>query len=793
MRLLTTTMCHEHTITLWCLVVSLLCAPISAHVTCTTAHAARPLHHLSPSRSKQSKLRQRHGRLVRAILQGGEWCCAAATLRVEEQQGAGKRTSPPPTPTGTVWQRMGDRSTRRRLDPRRMKVGKAPKDHVHIGLCLLYSGSGFRGLQIQVHAPTCHTVEGVLIQALKDTGIITDVVRGRPAGDHHHFARSCRTDRGVHAIRNMVSLFVPREAFEKMGQAEGICEKLNRQLPATVRVANVLQLSNNFIPRHCCNRRVYRYMLPLYALLPPCDTWASVDKYYPGCLAHVQALAGEAAAAERTMYGIPYADLGKIEHDVPSADAEGSPSSWLRELQANTDRCNQVLRSHFTGSRRYHNFSVDIDSNRCGVSAKVVQPTTDEALRAIYRSEVCPRLFFFPCSTKGGAADEAAVPLHGESRTEYDTNLLRYPQRMPTTEEGTNDGSSAASTATLPTSTSSSTVACPLPKATVLPFLFFQIEGCSFLFNMIRKIIGSVLAVCRGSRESILEEALSPERRVTTPLAPGPYLYLAQSTYHGYDRSVRGAGNAHPPGRFTTVQDAWGGAVSELAELFAFRNIAADIVDVDLNAMPPLDDILAARDRALVASRPHTVVEDAHLADMKEYKPVRPTRIPWPASSEMTVFLRLLRVHNWNVRPIPLDPSCKALREVKNRKERSTTSSVVAAALPGAQTGKAEGVDEGINNSNEAAREQAATSTDGASKIHIERGGRGGVPESGEDGWLYVTDTPEEAVLQRQVYFASWCKRTRPWEYDDSTERPLMHGEDVGTEDDVEDGNDSSA
>ncbi|CAG9576314.1 pseudouridylate synthase-like protein [Leishmania major strain Friedlin] len=688
---------------------------------------------------------------------------------------------------------MRGKTARRRPDPRRMMVGKAPKNCVHIGLCVLYSGSGFRGLQIQVHAPTCHTVEGVLIQALKDAGIIADVVRGRPAGEHHHFARSCRTDRGVHAIRNMVSLFVPKEVFEKMGQAEGICEKLNRQLPATVRVANVMQLSGSFIPRHCCNRRVYRYMLPLYALLPPCDTWAAVDKYYPGCLAHVQALAEEAAAAQRTQYSIPYVDLEKMNAVARPADAQALPSSWLRDLKASADRCNQVLRSHFTGSRRYHNFSVDIDSNRSGVSAKVIQPTTDEALRAIYRSEVCPRLFFFPCSTKGGAADEAPVPVHGESRTEYDMNLLRYPPRTPTSPEDTVGGSAAASTTTTPTGTSTTPATCLSPNTTALPFLFFQIEGCSFLLNMIRKIIGSVLAVCRGARESILEDAFSPECRVTTPLAPGPYLYLAQSTYHGYDRSIGGAGNAHQPGRLKTVQDAWGGAVSEAAELFAFHKIAADIVDVDLNAMPPLDDILAARDRAREASRPHTAVEDAHLAEMKEYKPVLPTRIPWPASSDMTVFLRLLRVHNWNVRPIQLDPACKALREIKNRKERLTASSVAAAASPGAEASKAGEADGGDTRANEATVEQAATPTGDAWRIRSEGSSTGGVPEGGEDGWLYVADTPEEASVQRQAYFASLWKRARPWEYDDATGKSLIHGGEVGTEDDFDDGDGSTA
>ncbi|KAG5476347.1 hypothetical protein LSCM1_04049 [Leishmania martiniquensis] len=687
---------------------------------------------------------------------------------------------------------MKGKSARRRLDPRRITVGKAPKDHVHIGLCLLYSGSGYRGLQIQVHAPTCHTVEGVLLQALKDAGAIADVVRGRPAGEHHHFARSCRTDRGVHAIRNMVSLFVPKVVFEELGQVEGICEKLNRKLPSTIRVASVMRLSGNFIPRHCCNRRVYRYMLPLYALLPPSDTWTTVEKYYPGCLADAQVLAQEAVAAHHTQHGIPYVDLAKMNLDAPSADAQARPLSWLCDLRENTDLCNHILRTHFTGARRYHNFSVDIDSNRSGTSAKAIEPTEDEALRVIYRSEVCPRLFFFSCATSGGAADEAPVPLHGESWAEYDRNLRSYPPPMPAAADVSN-GCGSADSATTAFSVASATPHVRLPPdVTVLPFLFFQIEGGSFLLNMIRKVVGSLLAVCRGASESVLKDALSPERRVTTPLAPGPYLYLAQSTYHGYDRSIGGADHGQP-GRLTTVQASWDGAVGEAAEAFAFHKIAADIVDVDLNAMPPLDDILAARDRALEATRPHTAVEDAHLSEMKEYRPVLPTRIPWPASSEMTVFLRLLRVHNWNVRPIRLDPDCKALREVKNKKSCAARCEAAVASSMETEASKAGEVDVSDTSTTEATTKQAAIAADVASVAPSEEMGSGGVPEGGEDGWVYVADTPLEASAQRQAYFVSCWKRARLWEYGNAPRKTLTGGGDVGSEGDVGNSDDGVA
>ncbi|KPI85914.1 pseudouridylate synthase-like protein [Leptomonas seymouri] len=664
---------------------------------------------------------------------------------------------------------MKGRDGRRRPDQRRVSLAKAPKDHAHIGLCLLYTGSAFRGLQLQAHSPTCHTVEGVLLQALKDAHIIADVVRGRPDGDQHHFARSCRTDRGVHAVRNLVSLFTPNAVLAEAGGLEGVRDKLNAQLPAMVRVAHVMLLAGNFIPRHCCNRRVYRYMLPLYALLPPCDTWSAVEKYYPGFFAQLQELAELSRTAQRTLHGVPYVDVEKlVAPSTPLAhpeDASAEPAvparSWVRDLQERVRRCNEIATSHFTLSRRYHNFSVDIDSNRSGVSAKVVQPNTDEALRVIYRCEILPRVFLFPCASRVNG--ETTQPLHSASLAEYTDNMR------------TGGAASELSSADAKFITQ-------LPAGTTaLPFVFFQIEGGSFLLNMIRKMVGSLLAVCRGARETILDEALNPERRVTTPLAPGPYLYLAQSTYHGYNRSL----SALQGTRLLTVQSAWAGDVDDAAEAFAFRDISADIIDADLNVLPPLDDVLAARDRALAVRRPQTAAEDAHLSEMKEYKPVLPSRVPWPACSEMTIFLRLLRVHNWNVRPIRLDPNCKALKEVRNRGER--VAAAVAKTETVEESGSAdpaathmEGVSTTIS-----AKEAALVPCNAAPQLPppAQEGERNEteVPDGGADGWLYMADSADDALAQRQAYFANRWKRARPWEFSRAED-------DVCGEDGIDDG-----
>ncbi|EPY23427.1 hypothetical protein STCU_07718 [Strigomonas culicis] len=250
---------------------------------------------------------------------------------------------------------------------------------------------------------------------------------------------------------------------------------------------------------------------------------------------------------------------------------------------------------------------------------------------------------------------------------------------------------------------------------------------------MIRKIVGCLLAVLRGAACSLLEQALSPRHRVTTPLAPGVYLYLALSTYHSYDVEQR----SRAAGRFAALADEWSGAVAQQAEQFAWQTITQDIVDMDLNRLPPLDELLAVRDAAYKMRRPQSVAEDSHLPSMKEYKPLEMGKALSSKCSEMTVFLRLLRVHNWAIRELNLQENSKALLEMKNGTLAShATEETDGQSLP-QDIPDREHVQEGDLN-------QKMSELEGSA-----------------DGWIYTSLSSMEAQDQSRK---EGRKRTRPWE-----------------------------
>jgi tRNA pseudouridine38-40 synthase len=113
---------------------------------------------------------------------------------------------------------------------------------VRLRLTLEYDGSGFRGWAAQ---PGLRTVEGVVRQAL------ASVYRGV-----ENLAVAGRTDTGVHALGNVVSVDVERGAL-----AERAAAALNAVLPDDVSVVRAEEVDGAFHARHSALARSYRYRL----------------------------------------------------------------------------------------------------------------------------------------------------------------------------------------------------------------------------------------------------------------------------------------------------------------------------------------------------------------------------------------------------------------------------------------------------------------------------------------------------------------------------------------------------
>lgn len=107
-----------------------------------------------------------------------------------------------------------------------------------------YIGTDFYGSQMQ---PGLRTVEGTVIGACRDLGLFDD---WRKAG----FAFSGRTDRGVHARRQIC-------AFTTPPCPERAIARLNHILPRDCECSGWAETDDSFHPRYNAQARTYRYYI----------------------------------------------------------------------------------------------------------------------------------------------------------------------------------------------------------------------------------------------------------------------------------------------------------------------------------------------------------------------------------------------------------------------------------------------------------------------------------------------------------------------------------------------------
>lgn len=80
------------------------------------------------------------------------------------------------------------------------------------------------------------------------------------------WSRASRTDKGVHAVRNVLSMKMelndPEKLLEEDPLGISVAEDINKHLPENVRVVGVLRTPTSFSARHNCVKRTYQYWLP---------------------------------------------------------------------------------------------------------------------------------------------------------------------------------------------------------------------------------------------------------------------------------------------------------------------------------------------------------------------------------------------------------------------------------------------------------------------------------------------------------------------------------------------------
>lgn len=141
------------------------------------------------------------------------------------------------------------------------KEARLPKRKVAV--LFGYCGQGYSGLQVN---PGVKTIEGDVFDRFCTLGAISAANAVNPT--KVNLQRSARTDRGVHAAGNLISIKLITESPEYKDERE-LVHKANEGLPEFIRIWGITRVQNSFDARISCDSRMYEYLLPTYVFVPP--------------------------------------------------------------------------------------------------------------------------------------------------------------------------------------------------------------------------------------------------------------------------------------------------------------------------------------------------------------------------------------------------------------------------------------------------------------------------------------------------------------------------------------------
>lgn len=113
---------------------------------------------------------------------------------------------------------------------------------MNIKITLAYDGSLYHGSQIQ---PDFTTIHSKLLEVLNTINI------------HTSLNFSGRTDKGVHAFKQVVSCQIP-SFWNDLSKLQKV---LNKQLPNSIQIRNIQCVKEDFHARFSAKKREYRYLL----------------------------------------------------------------------------------------------------------------------------------------------------------------------------------------------------------------------------------------------------------------------------------------------------------------------------------------------------------------------------------------------------------------------------------------------------------------------------------------------------------------------------------------------------
>ncbi|SAM03912.1 hypothetical protein [Absidia glauca] len=225
-----------------------------------------------------------------------------------------------------------------------------------VALLLGFCGTGYQGMQFAISFisnPGATTIESALFDALVKANAISAANSESPK--KVHWVRTARTDKGVHAAGNVVSLKMQFPYSDEIMLA-----KINEQLPEQIRVWGITDVMRSFHAKTNCDSRVYEYLLPSYAFSAPV---AKILRDEPTSDSDMKIMSNDGSI---------------VKYVSRATDAEVKEKEAYRISDSQLDSFRKAL-DMYKGTHNFHNYTVgrpytDASNKRYIMDITVAEP-----------------------------------------------------------------------------------------------------------------------------------------------------------------------------------------------------------------------------------------------------------------------------------------------------------------------------------------------------------------------------------------------------------------------------------
>ncbi|KAI1384761.1 pseudouridine synthase [Hypoxylon trugodes] len=428
-----------------------------------------------------------------------------------------------------------------------------------VAVMIGYAGTGYHGLQINHKEKT---IEGDIFAALVAAKAISKANADDPRKSS--FVRCARTDKGVHAAGNMISLKLIIEDPD-------VVKKINENLPPQIRVWGIQRTNNAFSCYQSCDSRWYEYLMPSYCLLPPHPESFLGKKVLESIKEH----GVEEEHAKRLNEVRDYWDVVYKNDIQPILDSlePGIRETVIRRMHVGDGESDDANPTEETKPEPSNNQSTDkaSEANEETTEKKAEGESTETSGSAqngsTENSTVAAELAAPSDVTMTGteATDESGEPKVKEKeihpvdlalkqiKAAYIAAKRRYratPERLSQLQKALNR---YIGTRNYHNYTVQKTHSDPSAKRTIKSFivnpqpvqindtqwLSLKVHGQSFMMHQIRKMVGMALLVTRcGTPLSRIDESYG-STRISIPKAPSLGLLLERPVFGNYNNRAR--------------------------------------------------------------------------------------------------------------------------------------------------------------------------------------------------------------------------------------------------------------